>query len=154
MAAFVSSSFAVVVSSFVSTPARSPAARAPPTRMSSAHWMDVLKFGGATPSFDVLERTKEYVAATADGGGLATDYHAEDYVFRGSIVGPITGVDVAATQKGFNLLGAYPDIDRAWRPSGLLRRAASLGPCCEPSGLRTSAPPRAQAVSMATPSTR
>ena len=32
--------------------------------------------------------------------------------FRGSIVGPITGTDVAETQKGFNLLGAYPDIDR------------------------------------------
>lgn len=52
------------------------------------------------------------VDATAKAGGLATDWHADDYVFRGSIVGPITGTDVAETQKGFNLLGAYPDIDR------------------------------------------
>ena len=43
-------------------------------------------------------------------------YYADDYVFRGSIVGPITGRDVAETQKGFNLLGAYPDIDRAPAP--------------------------------------
>ena len=71
-----------------------------------------LKFGGATPTFDVLEKTKEYVSATEEGGGLATDYHASDYVFRSSIVGPLTGTDVAAPPKGFNLLGAYPDIDR------------------------------------------
>lgn len=76
------------------------------------HWMDHLKFGGATPSFDVLERTQEYVAATAANQEAASDYHASDYVFRGSIVGPITNRDVVETQKGFNLLGAYPDIDR------------------------------------------
>ena len=65
----------------------------------SAHWMDHLKFGGSAPSFDVLERAKEYVAATESNGGLAVDWHADDYVFRGSIVGPISGIDVAETQK-------------------------------------------------------
>ena len=53
----------------------------------TAHWMDHLKFGGTTPAFDVVEKTKEYVAATKENGGVATDYHADDYVFRGSIVG-------------------------------------------------------------------
>jgi hypothetical protein len=76
------------------------------------HWMDHLKFGGATPSFDVIEKTTEYNVASQANGGLATDYHASDYIFRGSIVGPITGEDVAETQADFNLLGAYPDIDR------------------------------------------
>lgn len=74
--------------------------------------MEHLKFGGATPPFDVVEQTKAYIAASEVGGGLATTWHADDYVFRGSVVGPITGRDVAETQEGFNLLGAYPDIDR------------------------------------------
>ena len=76
------------------------------------HWMDHLKFGGTTPSFDVLERTKEYVAATMKEQQASASFHADDYIFRGSVVGPITGRDVAETQKSFNLLGAYPDIDR------------------------------------------
>jgi len=79
----------------------------------SDHWMDHLKFGGATPSFDVIEQTKKYIEATAQSQEQgAIDYHAKDYVFRGTIVGPITGKDVRETQKGFNLLGAFPDIDR------------------------------------------
>ena len=94
---------------------RSSTARTKPPRMLASkggnsdegHWMDHLKFGGATPSFDVIEKTKEYNAASQANGGLATDYHASDYIFRGSIVGPITGEDVAETQADFNLLGAY-----------------------------------------------
>ena len=34
-------------------------ARSSPVR---AHWMDHLKFAGSTPTFDVLEKTKEYAA--------------------------------------------------------------------------------------------
>ena len=56
----------------------------------TAHWMDHLKFGGTTPAFDVVEKTKEYVAATMENRGVATDYHADDYVFRGSIIGLCT----------------------------------------------------------------
>ena len=52
--------------------------------------MEHLKFGGSVPTYDVLEKTKEYVAASEATGGLATDYHANVYIFRGSIVGPIT----------------------------------------------------------------
>jgi hypothetical protein len=80
--------------------------------------MDFLKFD-RSPSFDVLEKTKEYVAATASAAADEGEYlpapetfFADDYVFRGSIVGPISRRDVAETQKSFNLLGAYPDIDR------------------------------------------
>ena len=105
-------SFSVAAQAFVAAPAIRPARVAASSPRMSAHWMDHLKFGGSTPAFDVLEKTKEYVDAATANGGIATDYHAADYVFRGSIVGPITGHDVAATQEGFNLLGAYPDIDR------------------------------------------
>ena len=71
---------------FVAAPATTLTRDAASPRM-TAHWMDHLKFGGTTPAFDVVEKTKEYVAATEENSGLATDYHADDYVFRGSIVG-------------------------------------------------------------------
>jgi len=71
---------------FVAAPATTLTRDAASPRM-TAHWMDHLKFGGTTPAFDVVEKTKEYVAATEENGGVATDYHADDYVFRGSIVG-------------------------------------------------------------------
>jgi hypothetical protein len=44
--------------------------------------MEHLKFGGSVPTYDVLEKTKEYVAASEAAGGLATDYHANVYIFR------------------------------------------------------------------------
>ena len=42
----------------------------------------------------------------------AIAYYADDYVFRGSIIGPISGQEVADTQKGFKIDTAYPDLDR------------------------------------------
>ena len=83
------------------------AARSSPVR---AHWMDHLKFGGSTPTFDVLEKTKEYAACKTAEEFLPL--YADDYVFRGSIIGPISGEEVRDTQKGFNIPTAYPDIDR------------------------------------------
>ena len=71
---------------FVAAPATTLTRDATSPRM-TAHWMDHLKFCGTTPAFDVVEKTKEYVAATEENRGVATDYHADDYVFRGSIVG-------------------------------------------------------------------
>lgn len=71
--------------------------------------MEFLKFDKA-PTFDVLERTKEYVAAASAGKGL--EYLSEDYVFRGPVVGPSTVKDVRETQKGFRMQEAYPDLDR------------------------------------------
>ena len=72
-------------------------------------WMDYLKFD-SKPTFDVLERTMEY-AAMKTNEEMAS-YYAEDYVFRGSIIGPITNQDVIDTQSGFNVAGAYPNLDR------------------------------------------
>ena len=71
---------------FVAAPATTLTRDAASPRM-TAHWMDPLKFDGTTPAFDVVEKTKEYVAATEENRGVATDYHADDYVFRGSIIG-------------------------------------------------------------------
>ena len=42
----------------------------------------------------------------------AAEYYADDYVFRGSVIGPITNKDVRETQEGFNIQDAYPDLDR------------------------------------------
>ena len=72
--------------------------------------MDHLKFGGSAPTFDVLAKTKEYAAASTNEEAIA--YYADDYVFRGSIIGPISGQEVADTQKGFKVDTAYPDLDR------------------------------------------
>jgi len=79
--------------------------------LSDAHWMDYLKFDSA-PQFDVLERTKEYAAIGKTENSLRDEYHAKDYVFRGSVIGPITGADVTATQKSFDVVAAYPDLER------------------------------------------
>eukprot|EP00962_Isochrysis_galbana_P033576 scaffold11266_cov162-Isochrysis_galbana.AAC.3 len=75
-----------------------------------SHWMDYLKFGDAEPTFDVLERTMEYAAVKTSEE--AVPYYAADYIFRGSIIGPITNQDVIDTQAGFDITGAYPDLDR------------------------------------------
>ena len=84
---------------------------APPTRNDwIPQWLDVLKHGGSTPPFDVLAKTREYTALQTVAEMMP--YYADDYVFRGSVVGPITAQDVADTQSGFNLVEAYPDLDR------------------------------------------
>mmetsp|Transcript_76717 Transcript_76717/g.197604 ORF Transcript_76717/g.197604 Transcript_76717/m.197604 type:complete len:263 (+) Transcript_76717:69-857(+) len=85
------------------------AARRPRTAV-SAHWMDHLKWGGSTPSFDVIEKAKAFAAVkTSDEAGA---FYSDDYIFRGSIIGPITHQDVADTQTRFNVQDAYPDLDR------------------------------------------
>ena len=70
--------------------------------------MDFMKFDGTTPAFDTLALTKEF----NDCGNYeeAEKYYDRDYVFRGSVIGPITSKDVAETQKRFNVMGAYPDL--------------------------------------------
>ena len=75
-----------------------------------SQWMDHLRFGDSTPSFDVLERTMEY--ASLKTNEEMAGYYADDYIFRGSIIGPITNQDVIDTQSGFNVAEAYPDQDR------------------------------------------
>jgi len=84
--------------------------------MSSSQWMDYLKFGGSTPTFDVIAKTKEY---TSDPGyrafrlrDIPTDFYSEDYIFRGPIVGPINRAELVRTNTLFGLEGAFPDLDR------------------------------------------
>uniref|UniRef100_A0A7S4QLJ5 Uncharacterized protein n=1 Tax=Ditylum brightwellii TaxID=49249 RepID=A0A7S4QLJ5_9STRA len=83
----------------------------PPSKLYSAsdeeHWMDFLTYD-KNPTFDVLEKTKEYSINTEYSE--FEKYYDDDYVFRGSIIGPITADDVRETQKGFNILDAYPDL--------------------------------------------
>lgn len=71
--------------------------------------MDHLKHGGATPTFDVVAKTKEWLAASKarDGGGAS--FFADDYVFRGPIVGPISAKDVSDVQA--YVFAAYPDLE-------------------------------------------
>jgi len=80
------------------------------------HWMDVLKFDGTTPAFDVIEKTKQY---TSESGYRAfnlktipSSYYSKDYIFRGPIVGPINRKDLVETNSNFELETAFPDLDR------------------------------------------
>lgn len=84
-------------------------ATAPPSRERwISHWMDCLKHEGVKPSFDVLEKTKQFVEAR---NGDAS-FYANDYVFRGSLIGPISREDVERAQESFSIIDAYPDLDR------------------------------------------
>ena len=69
---------------------------------------------GELPTFDVLAKTIEF--ATTKDEGKRNEMYAPDYVFRGSIIGPITREDVTNTQEGFQIRDAYPNIDT--RPFG------------------------------------
>jgi len=72
--------------------------------------MDYLKFSESTPTFDVLQKTMEYVSVKSPKERAS--YCADDYIFRGSIIGPITLQNVIEYQAGSNVAGAYPDLDR------------------------------------------
>jgi hypothetical protein len=43
---------------------------------------------------------------------IPKEYYAEDYVFRGPIVGPISRKDLVETNTSFGLELAFPDLDR------------------------------------------
>jgi hypothetical protein len=73
----------------------------------SSSFLDYLKFAGE-PTFDVIAKTKEYVKA----GTVDETRYATDYVLRGAVIGPITRPTLAATQGGFDLLKAYPNLER------------------------------------------
>ena len=76
-------------------------------------WLDVLKYD-EPPKFDVLAKSIEFAnCKTYDGAGA---FFADDYVFRGPIIGPITAEEVRNTQEGFNVQNAYPNLET--RPFG------------------------------------
>lgn len=86
----------------------------PPSNIESgSHWLDCLKYPGE-PSFDVLQKTIDFAQARTYEE-VAT-YYDDDYVFRGPIIGPITGEEVKRTQQGFRIQDAYPDLQT--RPFG------------------------------------
>jgi hypothetical protein len=68
----------------------------PPSQVKTESWLDVLKYD-EPPTFDVLAKTIEY-ANVKDFDTIMT-YYADDYIFRGPIVGPITGEDVRKTSE-------------------------------------------------------
>mmetsp|Transcript_14336 Transcript_14336/g.36737 ORF Transcript_14336/g.36737 Transcript_14336/m.36737 type:complete len:157 (-) Transcript_14336:607-1077(-) len=71
------------------------------------HWMDYLKFDGQ-PTFDVLAKTEGYSKQPPERQRM---YWADEYLFRGSVIGPITGKDVQETQANFSITDAYPDLE-------------------------------------------
>lgn len=79
-------------------------------------WLDLLKWDGAEPDFDVLELAKQY---TSEPGyrsftlkDIPAEYYSKDYIFRGPVVGPINRKDLVETNTGFALQKAFPDLDR------------------------------------------
>ena len=80
------------------------------------HWQDHLKFGGTEPEFDVIAKTIEYTSTPGYRSfslrDIPNDYYADDYVFRGPIVGPINRSELVETNSLFALQEAFPDLDR------------------------------------------
>lgn len=79
-------------------------------------WLDVLKWDGRAPEFDVLAKVQQY---TAEPGyksfnlkQIPNEYYSNEYVFRGPIVGPFNRDDLVATNTAFGLETAFPDLER------------------------------------------
>ena len=86
------------------------------TTVEPSGWLDVLKWDGAQPDFDVLEKAKQL---TSEPGyrsfslkDIPAEYYSKDYIFRGPIVGPINRKDLVETNTNFELQKAFPDLDR------------------------------------------
>jgi len=109
------SAFVPIIKSAAKTTAHH-VSTAPVAAESTSEWLDVLKWDGIEPDFDVIELAKKY---TSEPGyrcfnlkTIPTDYYSEDYIFRGPIVGPINRKDLVETNTGFGLDKAFPDLDR------------------------------------------
>jgi hypothetical protein len=110
----LSSPFASLLSP-LKTAFTKPAPSPPPSKIDTTpQWLDVLKYSGTTPTFDVLQKTIDFAQCTTYE--QVAQFYDKDYVFRGPIVGPITGEEVARTQQGCRIQDAYPDFQR--RPFG------------------------------------
>jgi len=114
--------FALLLSSFPSSgecfsaPTTSTSTAAAVPSKDEAHWLDVLKFDGQKPDFDVIAKTIDY---TSQPGyvrfslkDIPTDYYDKDYIFRGPIVGPINREDLVRTNSLFGLDKSFPDLER------------------------------------------
>lgn len=78
--------------------------------------MDYLKFGGSTPTFDVIAKTEEYTSLPGYRAfrlrDIPVEYYDDQYVFRGPIVGPTNREELVKTNTLFGLDQAFPDLDR------------------------------------------
>uniref|UniRef100_A0A7S4N828 Uncharacterized protein n=1 Tax=Odontella aurita TaxID=265563 RepID=A0A7S4N828_9STRA len=83
-------------------------------RAENPQWIDALKYDGE-PTFDVLQRTIDF-SNEREIEGRNRYFDPENYVFRGSIVGPISFEEVWRTQQGFQVFEAYSDFEA--RPFG------------------------------------
>uniref|UniRef100_A0A0G4HPN1 SnoaL-like domain-containing protein n=1 Tax=Chromera velia CCMP2878 TaxID=1169474 RepID=A0A0G4HPN1_9ALVE len=75
-----------------------------------------LRMAAASPKFSssqIVEMTKRYTDLQLSGDpaqkAKAEEMIADDYVFRGPIIGPFTRKDLQAQQGKFNLQDAFPD---------------------------------------------
>lgn len=84
-----------------------------PSQVVTESWLDTLKYPG-TPTFDVMAKTIAFAECTEYS--QIDKFLADDYVFRGPIIGPITAEDVRKTQQGFKIQEAYPNLQT--RPFG------------------------------------
>mmetsp|Transcript_5838 Transcript_5838/g.15009 ORF Transcript_5838/g.15009 Transcript_5838/m.15009 type:complete len:289 (+) Transcript_5838:81-947(+) len=84
--------------------------------VASGEWLDYLKFDGSTPDFDVVAKTIEYTSTPGYRAfqlrEIPSEYYAEEYVFRGPVVGPINRKDLVETNACFGLDKSFPDLDR------------------------------------------
>lgn len=71
---------------------------------------EFLKWGGSTPDFDVIAKTKEYLTYIETRTTPDPSWYHKDYVLRGPVVGPINLKDLNEVQTGLDLLTAFPDL--------------------------------------------
>lgn len=74
---------------------------------SKSPMFEYLKFDGA-PTFDVLAKTKAYVAAQSVN--MDESLFDKDYVLRGPVIGPINRADLKSSQTGLGINEAFPDL--------------------------------------------
>lgn len=84
-----------------------------PSRVCTTSWLDTLKYEG-TPNFDVLSKTIEF--ANCKSFEETEKYYDDDYLFRGSVTGPLSFQDVKNAEQGFRIQDAYPNLET--RPFG------------------------------------
>mmetsp|Transcript_4454 Transcript_4454/g.5162 ORF Transcript_4454/g.5162 Transcript_4454/m.5162 type:complete len:257 (-) Transcript_4454:276-1046(-) len=96
----------VLISSVGAFSTKAPAS---PTKSTSSSF-EYLKFD-KNPSFDVLEKTKQYVDTFTGEGPGEEWYDTDNYVLRGPVIGPITQKDVRTSQKGLGIQAAFPDLN-------------------------------------------
>jgi hypothetical protein len=96
-----------------------PAANTPfssSTVLSAQSFFEHLKFDGK-PSFDVLQKTQDYVA---NRGKNPETIFADEYVLRGPVIGPLTRKDLTSTQRSLNVcrgLSRHPN-ESLWFHTG------------------------------------